>query len=94
MKTTNKSTVDYVDSMGTDLTVCNAARVSFDKESQWEVDEVVDVGLTEFRQERVLSEKDEKLIRYLALHNHWSPFAHTSIQLRVSAPIFVARQLV
>ena len=93
MKTTNKSTVDYVDSMGTDLTVCNAARVSFDKESQWEVDELVDVGLPGFR-ERVLSEKDEKLIRYLALHNHWSPFAHTSIQLRISAPIFVARQLV
>ena len=94
MKTTNKSTVDYVDSMGTDLTVCNAARVSFDKESQWEVNELVDVGLPDLRQERVLSEKDEKLIRYLALHNHWSPFAHTSIQLRISAPIFVARQLV
>ena len=86
MKTTNKSTVDYVDSMGTDLTVCNAARVSFDKESQWEVDEIVDVGLPGFRV-RVLSEKDEKLIRYLALHNHWSPFAHTSIQLRISAQI-------
>ena len=39
-------------------------------------------------------EKDTKLINYLAKHNHWSPFAHTSITLRVKAPIFVARQLV
>lgn len=36
---------------------------------------------------------DEKLIRYLANEDHWSPFAHTSIKFRVSAPIFVARQL-
>ena len=37
--------------------------------------------------------KDTKLIKYLADHNHWSPFAHTSIQFRIKAPIFVARQL-
>ena len=36
---------------------------------------------------------DINLIKYLADHNHWSPFAHTSIQFRVKAPIFVARQL-
>lgn len=83
MKTTSKSTVELIDSMGTDLTVVNAARVSFDKESDWE-----DWGYQK------LGERDEKLINYLAKHNHWSPFAHTSIQLRVSAPIFVARQLV
>lgn len=41
-----------------------------------------------------MSIKDEKLLLYLAKNDHWSPFAHTSIQLRVSAPIFVARQLV
>jgi thymidylate synthase (FAD) len=75
--------VDLVDHMGSDLTVVNAARVSFHKESEW--DEAGD---------GYLSEADTKLIRYLAKHNHWSPFAHTSIQLRVKAPIFVARQLV
>lgn len=81
--------VDYVDHMGTDLTVVNAARVSFDKASEWLVhfDYGADKGL-------ILSEADTKLIAYLAKHNHWSPFAHTSIQLRVKAPIFVARQLV
>lgn len=84
MKTTNKSVVELIDSMGTDLTVVNAARVSFDKESSW----------GEHGEIKWLVEKDIKLIKYLAKHNHWSPFAHTSIQLRVTAPIFVARQLV
>lgn len=73
--------VALVNSMGSDLTVVNAARVSFDKRS-----ELIDGHM--------LCDKDVKLINYLARHNHWSPFAHTSIQLRVKAPIFVARQLV
>lgn len=76
MKIVHQSTVDYVDHMGDDLAVVNAARVSFDKESF------------------IFSGKDEKLISYLAKHKHWSPFAHTSVKFRVSAPIFVARQLV
>lgn len=83
--------VELVDRMGTDLTVVNAARVSFDKESVWEW------TVAEHRgdiQQAFLSEADTKLIAYLAKHNHWSPFAHTSIQLRIKAPIFVARQLV
>ena len=60
--------------MGSDLSVVNAARVSFHKES------------TEF------SEKDEKLITYLAKHNHWTPYSHTALTFHVKAPIFVARQ--
>ena len=68
--------VNLIDVMGTDLSVVNAARVSFAKESN------------EF------SDKDEKLINYLAKHNHWSPFGHASLQFRIKAPIFVARQLV
>ena len=86
-------TVDYVDHMGTDLTVVNAARVSFDKESGWEYGEAEDPMFGPVRTE-TLPDADVKLIAYLAKHNHWSPFAHTSIQLRVKAPIFVARQLV
>ncbi len=39
-------------------------------------------------------EKDSKLINYLAKHNHWSPLAHTSVSIRVKAPIFMARQFV
>lgn len=90
MKTTNKSTIDYVDHLGTDLTIVNAARVSFDKESKWEYDE----GPYGSIHNEHLGNQDAKLINYLAKHNHWSPFAHTSIQLRVNAPLFVARQLV
>lgn len=85
MKTVNRSTVDYLDHLGSDLTIVNAARVSFDKESEWYFDD----GCS-----KMLQAKDFSLINYLARHNHWSPFAHTSIQLRVTAPIFVARQLV
>ena len=39
-------------------------------------------------------DSDEKLIRYLAQHGHWTPFGHPQMQFRISAPIFVARQLV
>ena len=87
--------VDYVDHMGSDLSVVNAARVSFDNQSEWvqnAKDQVVYVDNDGGR--CALSEADTKLICYLAKHNHWSPFAHTSIQLRIKAPIFVARQLV
>lgn len=76
--------------MGTDLSVVNAARVSFDKESKWEYEE----GPYGNIHNEHLGNQDVKLINYLAKHNHWSPFAHTSIQLRVNAPLFVARQLV
>ena len=85
--------VDLVDHMGTDLTVVNAARVSFDKASFWEYSTVEHPEFGLIRDEH-LSDADTKLIHYLAKHNHWSPFAHTSIQLRIKAPIFVARQLV
>jgi thymidylate synthase (FAD) len=80
--------VELVDKMGSDLSVVNAARVSYSKESEWE--SITPAGPTE----GALAEKDEKLIKYLAKHNHWSPFAHASLQFRIKAPIFVARQLV
>lgn len=78
--------VDFIDCMGTDLTVVNAARVSFDKESEWATD-YPDWGPV-FH----LREQDQKLIKYLATHNHWSPFSHVMITMRETVPIFVARQ--
>lgn len=85
--------VTLVDSMGTDLSVVNAARVSFDKESEWEyknAEETVDrVGGVD----KLLNEKDAKLISYLARHNHWTPFGHCFATFRIKAPLFVARQL-
>ena len=79
------STVDFIDKLGTDLTVVNAARVSFDKESSYDL--VNEDGPQ-------LKPGDVKLLAYLAKHDHWSPFAHAQLQLRITAPIFVARQLV
>ena len=65
---------EYIDHMGSDLTVVNAARVSFAKEAE------------------ELGTKDQRLIRYLAKHNHWTPFSHPQITLRYTIPIVVARQ--
>lgn len=75
----------YIDHMGSDLSVVNAARVSFGKKSHWEGR----VGGP-----NVLSDRDTKLIRYLAKHKHISPFGHSFASFHVKAPIFVARQLV
>ena len=121
--------VEYVDHMGTDLSVVNAARASFDKTSDWDeryaTQEEFDAG--EGTMVSKLKPADASLIRFLALgyrtgewdlltgrfrtaqsHDqvkamllefkrhaqHWAPFAHPQISLRVTAPIFVARQMV
>ena len=78
--------VTYVSHMGDDITVVNAARVSFGKKSKYECTDLIK-GKWE------LSRKDEKLINYLAEHNHKSPFNHAFATFHVKAPIFVARQL-
>ena len=79
--------VTYIDHMGSDLSVVNAARVSFGKKSEWH--QRIYTG-----EPNILKGKDAKLIRYLAKHNHKSPFNHTFATFHVKAPIFVARQLV
>ena len=60
--------------MGDDLTVVNAARVSFGKKKT-----AFDFG-------------DTRLIKFLAKHDHWSPFGHCSVQFHIKAPIFVVRE--
>ena len=74
MKVLDHGFVELLDTFGDDLTVVNAARVSFHKESH------------------ELTEKDSKLITYLAQHNHVTPFFHPQIRLRIKMPIFVARE--
>lgn len=90
-----------IEFMGDDLRVVNAARVSFHKESDWEIPEGVKkasengshpMGLEGIHWEKELSDKDQKLIKYLATHNHWTPFSHVMITMREKVPIFVARQ--
>lgn len=70
------ATVTYIDHMGDDNDVVNAARVSFSKSA----DQYTDT-------------QNERLIKYLRNHQHWSPFSHAFIKFHVTAPIFVARQL-
>ena len=90
--------VHLVEKMGSDLMVCNAARVSFNKETEWEIDKEAETRLkksnSSFHAEdvRALGERDVKLIRYLAKHNHWTPFAHPQITLRIKAPISIRTQ--
>lgn len=64
----------YVDHMGSDERVVEAARLSFSKE------------VKEF------GDKEKKLIKYLAKHDHWSPFSHTAISLRCKAPVPIRTQ--
>jgi thymidylate synthase (FAD) len=85
--------VTYIDHMGSDLSVVNAARVSFGKKSELVEGTVKQDEQGEYL-EMVLSERDTKLIRYLAKHNHISPFGHAFASFHVKAPVFVARQLV
>ncbi len=140
---------EYRDHMGTDLTVVNAARTSFGKESQWlhsgapsDYPGVVyqrhelPVNTISTREFPVnLSKEDASLIRFLATGfrtkewdaliknivdtsgaiagghadkdelveilrhyknsaQHWAPFAHPHVQIRMTLPIFLARQFV
>ena len=121
---------EYIDHMGSDLTVVNAARTSFGKESDWETN----ADGTYAGPVNRLKPTDANLIRYLAtgyrtkewdefldeimgyarrydrdaakvlltyaLHaykrraQHWAPFGHPHLQIRMTLPIFLARQFV
>ncbi len=81
--------VTYIDHMGSDLSVVNAARVSFGKKSA----ALGYSGVGDENMRPILHDKDKKLIKYLANHKHTSPFNHTFMTVHVKAPIFVARQL-
>ena len=79
--------VTYVDHMGDDLSVVNAARVSFGKKSKY-------MPRIHNGEAKVLQHKDNRLIKYLAREKHKSPFNHAFATFHVKAPVFVARQLV
>lgn len=67
--------VDYIDHMGTDLTIVNSARVSFGKEKD------------------KLDKKDEKLMKYLADHQHFTPFEHCILSVKISCPLYIRSQI-
>ena len=80
------SSVQLIDKMGDEIRIVNAARVSMNKESGWDIS----APRIQFK----LKDTDKSLIKYLYTNNHWTPFAHVQVSFRVKAPIFVARQLV
>ena len=82
--------VTYIDHMGSDLSVVNAARVSFGKKSE----ALGTSGIVGETMTPILNDPDKKLIKYLAKHRHMSPFGHAFVSFHVKAPIFAARQLV
>ena len=137
----DKGSVGYMDHMGTDLSVVNAARVSFDKESEWaweclmcgdSSENEVTEKCGQYDQSMcdvvdTLSSRDTSLIYFVARGlrqsewdaevqrfcdttdpeqmekmmvslrrraQHWAPFSHAIVSLRVKAPVFVVRQLV
>lgn len=83
--------VDYLGGYGDDLTVVNAARVSFKKRVE-RTCTMADIAIS--APCLVIEEREVKLINYLAKHKHFSPFNHAFLSFRVKMPIFVARQLV
>ncbi len=86
-------TATYIDHMGSDLSVVNAARVSFGKKSHCTETKWVEMGDWSGDMP-VVDGRDAKLIKYLAKHKHISPFGHAFASFHIKAPIFVARQLV
>lgn len=74
MQVLDKGFVEVIDTLGTDLTVVNSARVSFGKRKE------------------TFDKHDERLVKYLAKHKHYSPFRHLQIQFHIKAPEFVMRQ--
>ena len=79
--------VEYLRHTGDDLAIVDAARVSFDKASEYECTDL-QIGTYD------LPKGDQKLINFLAKHKHKSPFNHAFVSFRVTAPVFTARQLV
>ena len=72
--------VDLVQSMGTDLTVVNAARATYDKFKPFS------------ESDSELPEEDKKLIKYLISHKHTSTLEHNIVTFRFKVPLFVAKQ--
>lgn len=86
--------VQYVDHMGSDVNVVNAARVSFAKMCLEFDPASLDLNWKATGDHEYSKEDNIKLLNYLARHKHWSPFAHTCVSIRCKVPIALARQLV
>jgi thymidylate synthase (FAD) len=71
----DKGYVELLEVFGDELTVVNAARVSYGSKKD------------------ILDERDIKLITYLKIHKHFSPFRHIFFRFIIKAPEVVMRQM-
>lgn len=71
--------VRLVDHMGSDISICNAARISFNKE-------------TSFQSDGTLADKDYNLLRFLIKNNEMSVYRHATLQFEIYMPLMIARQ--
>ena len=101
--------VELLDIMGGDETVVNAARVSMnktaDKYTKRQNDNLIDflakgmdskefnAFVTEVMEAGDADKVGKLLMKFKRKPEHWAPCAHSIIQFRVKAPLFVARQL-
>lgn len=76
---TNEITVSLIEHMGDDKRIVDSARVSLYRHNK-NIDEPFNA-------------KDEKLLNYLAEHQHTSPFEHCTATFYIACPMFIARQI-
>ena len=105
----NQIKVTYLDHMGSDKTVVNAARASFGKESKGPITKA-DVGLLNFlargfdqkawdelagkvMMAQTLDDIKELLWLVKTTPTHFAPFTHPQLSLRIEAPLAIARQM-
>lgn len=86
MNVLDKGFVNLEAHMGDDLMVVNAARVSLNNRSEW------DLIATDYGLKPQLNTKDEGLIKFLMRERHGTPFEHNAFTFHVKCPIFVARE--
>lgn len=85
--------VEFIDKMGSDKRICNAARVSFAKWDESEEITEADKGLLKYLATGLPKAEREDWEKRAKAHTHFTPFCHATISVRVTVPIFVARQL-
>jgi thymidylate synthase (FAD) len=85
--------IELIDHMGSDLSVVNAARGGFVKQSKWVETPNAPGSWWDYSVTRSLAEADKRLIHYLVEHGYWSPFSHVVVKFRVTAPIIINHQL-
>ena len=85
--------VEFIDKMGSDKRICNAARVSFAKWDESEEITEADKGLLKYLATGLPKAEREDWEKRAKAHTHFTPFCHATMSVRVTVPIFVARQL-